>query len=304
KLSWQAIRDWQPKQGVLWVHLDFTEHNSQRWLSEDANIPSLIAQALLADESRPRTTVYKEGFLTTMRGLNLNPGADPQDMVSIRMWCEQHRVITTRRRHLLSIDDLQQDIANGRSPQTSHQVVIRIAECLAQRMSNPIEEVDDQLDALSEQIIDAQSYQMRSQLADLRRQVVSLRRYLAPQREALSELYLNERTELNSMDRMRIREISERITYYVEELDSARDRASVTQEELMGRLAEKMEQRMYLLSIVAVIFLPLSFVTGLLGINVDGIPFANLPTAFAMVCIGLVGLGLIEWWLFRKLKWI
>jgi zinc transporter len=304
KLAWGEIRDWRPEQGILWVHLDFSIDYSRQWIMQEADISPVVAQALLADESRPRTTLYHEGFLTIMRGLNLNPGANPEDMVSIRIWCENSRVISTRRHHLLSIDDLEDDIAHGHSPKTTQQLVIKIVEYLAQRMASPIEAIDDSIDEISEKIIGEQSYQLRAELADLRRQVVVLRRHLAPQREALNELYLSERGGLTLNDRMRLREISERVTYYIEELDSGRDRAAVTQEELTGRMTEKMEQRMYLLSIVAVIFLPLSFLTSLLGINVSGIPFANFPVTFSVISIGLIGLAVVEWWLFRKLKWI
>jgi zinc transporter len=304
KLSWQEIRQWRPKQGILWVHLDFTINHSRQWIMQEADIPPVAAQALLADESRPRTTLHREGFLTIMRGLNLNPGADPEDMVSIRIWCESDRVISTRRHRLLSIEDLQDDITHGHGPKTTQQLVIKIAEYLAQHMTKPVEAIDDSIDEMSEKIIGEQSYQLRTELSDLRRQVVVLRRHLAPQREALNELYLSERSGLTQNDRMRLREISERVTYCIEELDSARDRAAVTQEELTGRMTEKMEQRMYLLSIVAVIFLPLSFLTGLLGINVAGIPFASSPITFSIISFGMIGLAIVEWWLFRKLKWI
>ena len=67
-----------------------------------------------------------------------------------------------------------------------------------------------------------------------------------------------------------MREVSDQLARYLEDLDEARDRAAVTQEELVNRLSEQMNNKMYILSIVAAIFLPLGFLTGLLGINVGG----------------------------------
>ena len=58
----------------------------------------------------------------------------------------------------------------------------------------------------------------------------------------------------------------------IEELDAARDRAAVTQEELASRLAEQSNKRLYVLSVVAAVFLPLGLITGLLGVNLGGIP--------------------------------
>jgi zinc transporter len=90
----------------------------------------------------------------------------------------------------------------------------------------------------------------------------------------------------------------------VEDLDSGRERASIVQDELTTRLSEKMNRNMYVLSVIAGIFLPLSLLTGLLGINVGGIPGDKWPWAFTVVTIGLFVVGFVEYFLFRRLKWI
>jgi len=104
--------------------------------------------------------------------------------------------------------------------------------------------------------------------------------------------------------RARLREVSDKVTRYVEELDSARERATVVQDELAGRLSDDLNRKMYVLTVIAGIFLPLGFVTGLLGINVGGIPGTEAPWGFALVCALLLLLGLSEYWLFRWLKWL
>ena len=54
-----------------------------------------------------------EGVLVVLRGVNTNPGENPEDMVSIRIWIDAHRVISARRRQLLSIVDLAQALEAG-----------------------------------------------------------------------------------------------------------------------------------------------------------------------------------------------
>ena len=87
------------------------------------------------------------------------------------------------------------------------------------------------------------------------------------------------------------------------ERDAARERAVVTQEELTSRLSEQMDKRMYILSLVAAIFLPLGFVTGVLGMNMAGMPGAKDPWAFWEVCFLIVIIVLFEVWIFKKKKW-
>ena len=108
---------------------------------------------------------------------------------------------------------------------------------------------------------------------------------------------------LSDDDRLSIREANDKVTRYLEDLDSAKDRASVTHEALGNRLAEQMNSRMYVLSLVAALFLPLGFLTGLLGINVGGIPLAEDPDGFFEIVIILVVVVAIQVAIFLRKKW-
>ena len=109
---------------------------------------------------------------------------------------------------------------------------------------------------------------------------------------------------LAEMDRLRLREAADATTRYVEDLDVVRERAAMVHEELVSRLSEQMDGRMYVLSIVAALFLPLGFLTGLLGVNVGGIPGAESPWGFAIVCSAMLGLVGVQVWLLRRRHWM
>ena len=94
-----------------------------------------------------------------------------------------------------------------------------------------------------------------------RRQAISLRRYIAPQREVISQLQLAQVTWLTSTHRAKIREVADYFMRYVEDLDAARERMGAMQEELTGTFSEQMNKTMYILTVLAGIFLPMTFVT-------------------------------------------
>ena len=239
-----------------------------------------------------------------LRGVNLNPGQHPEDMVALRMWIEEHRVITLRHRHLLSIDDLRELIERGLGPASPGTFLVGVCDRIVARMANVITEIEDTVDRLDEQVATGESRALRTQISDVRREAILLRRYLAPQRDAMSRLYSEPVAWLDDTERMRLREIADRTLRYVEDLDAARDRAGVVQEELANRLADQMNSRMYLLSVVAALFLPLGFITGLLGVNVAGIPGTENPGAFVAVCFMLLLLALMQLSVFKHRGWI
>ncbi len=304
QLDREAVEGWRPGDGVLWVHLDYTSAGARRWLEAQESLDPVIGDALLAEETRPRSFVSHDGLFAVLRGVNLNPGADPGDMVSIRLWLEQGRIITSRKRQLLSVLDLRAALERGEGPADSAEFLWAIADRLLTRIGGVIEEVVGGVDALEEQVLAGDSGELRSELARLRREAIGLRRYLAPQRDAMARLYGERLSWFGESHRGRLRELADTALRQVEEMDAARERALITQEELAGRLAEQLNRRMYVLAMVATLFMPLGFFTGLLGVNVGGIPGANAPWAFGVLCLLLGGLAVVMVILFRRRRWM
>ena len=103
-----AVDSWTPESGWLWVHLDRTHASAECWLRDTADLDPLAVEALLAEETRPRATSIREGLLVILRGVNLNVGADPEDMISIRIWIDATRIISLRARTLMAIQNLRE----------------------------------------------------------------------------------------------------------------------------------------------------------------------------------------------------
>ena len=304
ELDWDRVAAWRPDQGVLWVHLDVNSPDSRRWLEERSGLEPLIVESLLAESTRPRCVQAGDAVMLFLRGVNLNPGADREDMVSIRLWIEENRIISLRLRRLLSVSDLRDAIDRRHGPSDAGGFVIQLADRLVSRIAGVIGDIDDKVDELQDQVLDAESGRLRTELMHLRREIIALRRYLAPQREALTRLAQLKLPWLSDMDQMYLREEADRVVRYVEDLDAARDRAAVTQEELASRISEQMNARMYILSVVAAIFLPLGFLTGLFGVNVGGIPLAEDPGGFVDVVLVLLLITVLQVVLFRWRRWL
>ncbi|MCK7547891.1 zinc transporter ZntB [Marinobacter koreensis] len=304
KLDLDAVRQWRPDSGPIWVHLDYTGSDARDWLQNHSGIDPVIVEALTAAETRPRSLVHRDGMLVILRGVNLNPDSDPEDMVSIRFWIDSDRIVTLRHRRVMAVDDLRQAVEDGDGPTGPGDFLSQLADRLVQRMGGVISDLDDTADELEDEVISEQTYDLRQKIANVRRMAISMRRYLAPQRDVMARLHTEKAEWLHEDDRMRLREIADRTTRYVEDLDAIRDRASVTQEEVNGRLAERMNRTMYILSIVAGIFLPLGLLTGLLGINVGGIPGTDNSWAFTIFCGLLVVIAVAQVWVFKRKKWM
>jgi zinc transporter len=301
---WPDVDAWTPENGVLWVHLDHSSPKSQEWLRRFSGLDPLAAEALVAEDTRPRCSEIDDGLLVILRGVNLNPGAEAEDMVAIRMWIDGARIVSTRHRMLKSIQDIRERIAARQGPRGPAEFLVEIADRLTTRMGPIIDEIEETLDTLQDELSRADDDHIGTRLSPVRRKAAQLRRYLAPQREVITRLQAERRDWLQDIHRAHLHESADRVIRYVEDLDLVRERASVLQDEMMNRLSVRMNKTMYLLSIVGAVVLPLALVADLLGMSVGGIPGAGTSGAFWIVAVllGLVAVG--EVWLFKRLGWI
>lgn len=282
-----------------WVHL--RRDMASEWL-EESGLERIVIEALTAEETRPRCTSYADGVILILRGVNLNPGAEPEDMISVRLWIEERRVIGIWIRPLMAVKDMFESAERGQGPRSPGELVARLALRLADRAEPTVAALSERIDALEEAMEAEKADLSRGEIASVRHDAIVLRRYMLPQRDALTTLEIEDREWLGDGARARLREAADRVARLGEELDAVRDRAQIVQDAILDRRSEAMNKNMFLLSIVAAIFLPLGLLTGLLGINVAGVPGTETPAAFWIVCGLLIVLVIGQVWLFRRLK--
>ncbi|WP_169569390.1 zinc transporter ZntB [Sneathiella limimaris] len=304
KLTGDAISEGLKSDKLAWVHLDANHPDSRAWLeAEISYLDPFIIEALLAEETRPRMTEIGEGVLLILRGVNLNENADPEDMVSIRLYADAHRIISVRKRRLKAIHDIADRLDEGKGPKDAGGFISQLAMRLFERMQPVLTDLDEQTDDIEESITEDADEALRRDIVTVRKKAIIFRRYMAPQRDAISQLRMADLPWMSERDQREIYEALNHITRYVEDLDAIRERAQIVKDELANILANRLNRNMYVLSVIAAIFLPLGFLTGLLGVNVGGIPGSENPASFWIFSGLLVLLVVGQIWVFKKLKW-
>ncbi len=306
EIGWDEARTWQPaRQGeVMWIHLCRNRPGVQEWLLE-LGIPEPTRELLTSDKTRPRA--FREGntLVATLRGINFNPGAEPEDMVSMQIWCDGKRLVTLRRhalqtpRHVLRMIDRREA-----GPTDCGAVLTELTEAMIARMNRSIIDMNEHLDELEDSDLEEDAERALTRIATIRRNCLALKRHMGPQHEALEAIARNAPPWFEEHDRREISESIDRLRRYLDDLDISKESAVVLMDDIRGRSIARNEQATYMLTIVAGIFLPLGFLTGLLGINVGGIPGVENADAFWLVVAlcGAIFLALLA--LFWKWKWL
>jgi zinc transporter len=289
--------------GFVWLHTDGVEESDIQALKVQEGIPDVAANALVATETRPRCDRVEDGAIVNLRGLAAEELSDSDRLVSVRMWVRQGRVHSVTRRKLAATEIVRRQMEAGQILDPGD-LVAAFARAISKQLDPQVADLGDLLDDCESDLEPRNVYKLRSTIAHIRSEAITFRRFVAPGRDALQTLARLDFNWLAEEDRLHIREAADRFARMTEELEAVRERAALLHEQLTDMRGEQMEVRALVLSIVALIFLPLTFITGLLGMNVAGIPYAEEPWAFWGVVGFCVAIALIISAYFARKHWL
>ena len=289
--------------GVLWLHLDGADDMDRAALSGTDDIPDIAANALVATETRPRCDRIEEGAIVNLRGLGAGDPADSDRLVSIRLWVRRGRVLSVGRRPLAATATVREKLEAGTIADPGD-LVAAFAWAISTQLDPEVAGLGDRLDDVESDLEPGNLYRLRRAITAIRSEAIGHRRFVAPDRDALRTLAALDFDWLGEDDRLHILEAADRFARMAEELEAVRERAALLHEQLTDLRAEQIDQRALLISVVAFIFLPLTFITGLLGMNVEGIPYADRHWAFwgVVAFCTAVGVAVLGW--FARRHWL
>ncbi|MCW3846967.1 zinc transporter ZntB [Sphingomonas sp. LB-2] len=263
---------------LVWIHLTTNNDHAKSWLGDEAELSPYVVEALTAAETRPRCDAVGEGAVINLRGLSADQMVASDPLASIRMYAHQGCVFSVTRRHLNALDPVQRQVEAGRILDPGD-LIAALAQEITEELDPVVAELGDTLDDCEERITGHHAFDLRRQVNETRSRAIGYRRFLNPQRAALEKLALLPGEWLRDDDRLHLSAAADRAARMAEELESIRERAALTHETLTDLRSEQIDQRSLIIAVAAMVFLPLTFLTGLFGMNVP-LPFTHSPEAF------------------------
>ncbi|MBD8196088.1 zinc transporter ZntB [Pantoea agglomerans] len=286
-----------------WLHLNYTHRKSAEWLQSTTQIPDAVRDALAGDSMRPRVSRLGDGFMIVLRSVNHNTDARRDQLVVMRVFINDKLIVSTRRRKVSAVDEVLTDLQNGNGPIDCGSWLVDICDALTDHTSEFIEDLHDKIIELEDALLD-QRMPARGELGLLRKQLIVMRRYMAPQRDVYARLASEKLAWMDDTERRRMQEIADRLGRGLDDLDAGVARTAILADEVASAMAESMNRRTYTMSLMAMIFLPATFLTGLFGVNLGGIPGGEWRYGFSIFCLLLVALAVGVAGYLRKRRWL
>jgi zinc transporter len=289
-------------EGLAWVHLDLNNRNIKHWLETQLPyLDHLIIDALVADETRPRIIEFETGFLLIMRSVAFDNKLE-DEMVSIRIWIDKLRIISIEKKSAKSIYDLKENLDQGKKIKDSNEFLYNLIYNILSSTSALIYSFTDELDKIEGNLIKTHDIKYREQITQIRTKSAIYKRYLIPQKEVIKKLQTSDQLWISKWAKRHFQENYDTLNRIIEEIEEAKERSQILHDELSNSLSEKLNKIIYKLSIITSIFMPLTFFTGIFGMNIKGLPGIDNPDAFNLSIATMLAIFMMQIYFFKKAK--
>lgn len=277
-----------------------------QYLMDSVGLSDLVVDALIEEDTRSRVRIYEDGIMVLLRTMSVNCGemSAPEDMVSIRVWIDQNRVITTREADVDPIQALVNRIADGNGPMSTGEFLSDLIEEHLNEINPYIEQLEDDVNNIDTMVTQHEVESVCSNMAQTQRRISGFLRHLRPQKPVLEKLSASDHSILGGRNSDQLDDSLNQLLRYLETLENLRERVDILNDQITRIQDRQLNRSSYAFAVAATIFLPLTFVTGLFGTNLMGIPLSELNQGFfyfTLFCSSLI-VGMIM--LFKWKKWL
>ncbi|QIQ21299.1 zinc transporter ZntB [Zophobihabitans entericus] len=286
-----------------WVHLDYLKPETIAWINQTPLLPDIARSILTSKNQQPKELRLDVGMLAVLKGVNVTPNNQPDPIVTLRFYITDNLIISTRHQKINAINELQEDLKKQVGPVDVADWLVQLSDIIAEHANASVENVHSQVIKLEDGAMDQKLIQNKD-IGRVRRQLVILRRLLSPQRDVYVRISTERLSWIDDHDRQHMHDIATRLSYSVEDIDACLFRLSSLMELINAMLTESTNKRIYLMSLFAMIFMPITFLTSLFGINLSGMPYSESPLAFGIFSGVLIMMTIIFIFWLRRRKWL
>jgi zinc transporter len=291
-LAW--LRD-TPSQagGFVWLHFNLSHTASAKWMREQLQLSELFHETLSDGSRSTRVELDDDTLVAVVNDVQYDFAYEPQDIATLWMSVAPRLVVTARGKALRSIDRLRDAVRRGEKLLSPVALLVHLMHDQGDVLVQIVRDTSVRVDDIEDRLLAGRLESKRANLGAMRRLLVRLQRLLEPEPAALFRLLRKPPPWIGEDDLGDLRQSTEEFNVALSDMAALQERIKLLQEEIAGRVAEANNRSLFVLTIVTVLALPINIITGLLGMNVGGIPWAEHPHGFWWVVGVVVSITLV-----------
>ena len=286
-----------------WLHLNLAMRPARRWLEEASSLPESAIEAMLDVDPHYHVVSTAQGFLLSLHDVILGQAESPRENTGqIAIWVDRGQMITIRRWPMLCTDRLIRTIEGDCRPTSSVDLFLQLFDQILDAFRKRVVRLRIEIDKAEDKMLGGQTGGIRTHLAGLRREAVAMHRRIVPEFHGINQLAARLPAWVTEDEQAFFRQMTDEVGSLINDIRSAQERTKVLQDEYAAMIAEETNTNLFVLSIVTVIMLPMTFVTGYFGMNTSGLPLTS-PDGWGSIASSaiIIGVGALTALLLRHM---
>jgi zinc transporter len=285
-----------------WKSYALADARARRSLETDKSLPDSVQEALLSSGDQCQIS-YEDGWLFgELPDLQHEHYGDPRELGYFRFAFNETLFISGRRHPLQSVDDVRQSINRGKTrPASPIALFNAIFRRFLDLLKAEINQLSETLDSIEDHIVGENWQGERERLVPVRRQIVVFHRYLTAATSLFRHIDHADRRALpEDLDDL-VEGLSIRAATLHAEGEQLQQRARLLQDELLAKLTDQSNRFLYVLSVMTAVLLPTNVITGLFGMNTEGLPFTGNIHGFTIIALVALVISAFVYLIVRKM---
>ena len=291
----------------VWVDLNHPDSEESKILREVFHFHELAVEDALAALHHPKIESYGDYLYLILHGIDFSAREHEFKTQDVDFFLGERYLVTVHPGVSRSIGKVGEVCVRnarvlGEGPAA---LMHRIIDTMVDSYRPEIEKLQDRLDQLEKEVFERSRPQLARRILEIKRDVSSLRRIVQPQRDVIGRLARREFPIITETLSYRFRDVYDHLVQLTDESLFFADRITSLLDAHLSTVSNQLNGVMKILTIISTIFMPLMFITGLYGMNVELPQFGLSASAFFWVLVLLMialSLGMLAF--FRRLRWI
>ena len=293
---------------TTWIHVGGLHHpDTIEAIGRCYGVHHLFLEDILNTHQRPKIEELEDGLFIVMKAITMDSGAETFRLEQLSFILGKNYVISLQEGISEIFEPVRTRLASvsgrirGFGPDY---LLYSLMDTVVDHYFSVLEVIGERIDALEDELLANNAQETLQRLHQVRRELLILKKSVWPLREAISILQRNDNGLIQQQTHFYIRYLYDHIVQVADTLENYRELTSSLLEIYLSSVSNRMNEIMKVLTIIATIFIPVTFIAGVYGMNFEYMPELKWKWGYAMVWGVMISMIVVMVGYFRKKKWL
>jgi magnesium transporter len=271
------------------------------------SIHPIVLENIVDVNQRPKFEEYDKGIFIALRALSFNKKKNEVQKEHVVIYFNNGLIITFQETESDLFEAVRKRILSSslriRQRETDY-LAYALLDVIVDKYYIVLEEMEDVIENLEEKMLVEQNIKDKNKIHHLKKELLIMRKSVAPLREAIGQFSKTESSFVQNNSQAFIRDLYEHTVQIMDSIDSSRDILNGLQDLFISEISFKMNKVMQLLTLISVIFIPLTFLAGIYGMNFDNIPELHYRYGYHILLGVMFVIFIVLLVFFKRKKWL